>query len=108
MVPHAAARWMWFPDAPACTIWSRNRQGDGDGDGIDWSGEGALLARPHGAVAWKPIDESACRFLDACASELTVAQAMEAALEVDAQVNLVILISNLLEAGAISRLIHQP
>jgi len=108
LVPHAAARWRWFADAPIYTIWSRNRDGDGDGYGIEWSGEGALLTRPHGAVAWRPLDQSACRFLDACARGLTVAQAMEAALETDAEVNLVILISNLLEAGAISRLIQQP
>ena len=108
LVLHPSARWRWFPEMPIYTIWSRNREDDADGSDIKWRGEGALLARPHGAVVWRLISESASRFLDACAAGLTVMQAMEAALEVDADVDLVNLISNLVEAGAFSRLIQTP
>jgi hypothetical protein len=105
MTPHPAARWKWFADAPIYTIWSRNREDRVDERDIEWIAEGALLTRPHGAVTWTRLDESGVRFLDACAQGATVTQAMEAALEADAEVDLVTLISNLLDAGAISRLI---
>jgi len=106
--PHRATRWAWFADTPIYSIWSRNRDGDGDGSAIEWAGEGALLTRPDGVVMWRPLDEAGGRFLDACARELTVQRAMEAALEVDAEADLVALISNLIEAGAISRIIQGP
>ena len=107
LLAHRAARWAFF-DAPIYSIWSRNREGDGDGSAIEWSSEGALLTRPHGAVVWQPLDESGFRFLDACDRGATVAQAMDAALEVDPDADLVALISNLLHAGAIARLIKGP
>jgi hypothetical protein len=108
MEVHPAARWAWFADAPIYTIWQRNREGDGDGSDIVWRAEGALLTRPTAAVGWTRLDEASCRFLDACAHGRTVMQAMEAALEVDAQTDLIALISNLLEAGAIARLSRIP
>ena len=107
LLPHRAARWAFF-DAPIYTIWSRNREGDGDGAAIEWTSEGALLARPHGAVVWRRLDESGFRFLDACDRGATIGQAMDAALEVDREADLVALISNLLHAGAIARLIQGP
>ena len=102
--PHPAARWAWFDGAPIYTIWRRNREQDSDASGIDWHGEGALITRPTGAVQWTELEESACHFLNACGLGLTVLQAMEAALEVDPDVDLRALVSRLIEAGAFSAL----
>ncbi len=102
--PHAATRWAWFANAPIYTIWSRNRSDDTvDGD-IDWHAEGALLTRPQDAVQWRAIDEAGCAFLDTCTSGGSVADAAQAALEVQSDADLGRLISVLLEAGAFSRL----
>ena len=102
--PHPAARWTWFDDAPIYTIWRRNREQDADESEFDWCGEGALVTRPMGAVQWTRIDESACRFLNACGLGLTVLQAMDAALEVDPGVDLSVLVPTLIAAGAFSGL----
>jgi hypothetical protein len=100
--PHPAARWAWFDATPAFTIWSRNRS-DGAANGeIDWRGEGALLTRPAGAVQWLAIDAAACRFLAACAQGAPLSRALEAALEADANANLVRLVNGLLDAGALA------
>lgn len=101
---HPSARWAWFAEAPVYTIWSRNRAVEYDESPIAWHGEGTLVTRPVGAVQWMAIEESACRFLDACREGLTVLQAMEAALEADPQVDLGALVSRLIEAGAFSQL----
>ena len=102
--PHPAARWAWFPEAPIFTIWSRNRE-DGEFDGeIDWRGEGALLVRPHSSVRWQAIDAAAVAFLDACRRGQTVADAFDAALQVDGGANLAQLAATLIEAGAFGRL----
>ncbi|MDH5343633.1 MAG: DNA-binding domain-containing protein [Betaproteobacteria bacterium] len=101
---HSAARWAWFDDAPAYTIWSRNRSDQNfDGD-IDWHGEGALLTRPHDAVQWVGLDRAGCAFLDSCAAGGTVADAAKTALGFDPHADLAQLISVLLQAGAFSRL----
>jgi hypothetical protein len=102
--PHPAARWAWFGDAPIYTIWRRNREQDADESEIAWHGEGALLTRPAGSVQWIALEESACRFLNACGLGLTVLQAMEAALEVDPHVDPAAMVSSLIRAGAFSRL----
>ncbi|MBY0270036.1 MAG: DNA-binding domain-containing protein [Burkholderiales bacterium] len=102
--PHAATRWAWFADAPIYTIWSRNRSDDAvDGD-IDWRGEGALLTRPQDSVQWRALDHAGCVFLDNCAAGGTLADAAQAALEVEPDADLGRLMANLLEAGAFSRL----
>lgn len=102
--PHAAARWAWFDDAPVYTIWSRNRSDDAvDGD-IDWQPEGALLTRPQDAVRWCALDRAGCAFLDACAAGASLAAATQAALEADAGADLGRLMTELLTAGAFSRL----
>ncbi len=108
LVPHAAARWAWFPDAPAYTIWRRNREERDDDSEIAWIGEGALLARPVDVVRWSALDAAGCRFLDACAQELPLARALDAALEIDANANLVRLVTTLLDAGAFGRLTCFP
>ncbi len=104
--PHPAARWAWFAEVPVYTIWQRNREEVPAEGEIDWKGEGALLARPGDAVRWTAIDAADCRFLDACARGLPVAQALDAALEADANANLVRLVTRLIDAGAFAGLAH--
>jgi hypothetical protein len=105
LVPHPAARWAWFDDQPIYTLWQRNREG-GDTDSgaeLGWTGEGALLTRPVGAVTWVPLDAAGCAFLDACAAGLPLAQAASAALARQANTDLAQLMSTLLQAGAFCR-----
>ncbi len=102
--PHAAARWAWCADAPAYTIWSRNRSDVQDDHEIDWRAEGALLTRPRDAVAWCALDRAGCAFLDSCAAGSTVAEAAQAALDADDAADLSRLIATLLDAGAFSRI----
>jgi hypothetical protein len=99
---HPATRWAWFADAPIYTIWSRNRNGEALDDTLDWHPEGALLVRPRDAVAWIALDAAGCAFLDACAAGATLAEAAQAALDVQGNVDLERLMSNLLAAGAFS------
>ena len=102
--PHAAARWMWFDDAPIFTIWSRNRTDDTSDTDIDWKAEGALLVRPHDVVEWIALDAAGCAFLDACAAGGTLAEATEAALAAQGDADLAQLMSTLLKAGAFGRI----
>lgn len=102
--PHAAARWAWCAEAPAYTIWSRNRSDEHDDTEIDWHGEGALLTRPRDVVMWCALDRAGCSFLDACAAGGTVAEAAQAALDIDRKADLSRLIVTLLDAGAFSRI----
>ncbi len=101
---HPAARWAWFGHAPIRTIWQCNREDGGEAGEIAWVGEGALLTRPGDAVRWTGIDAAGCRFLDACARGLPMAEAIDAALDADPEVNLVRLVATLFEAGAVARL----
>jgi hypothetical protein len=101
---HPAARWAWFPDAPIYTIWSRNRDEAGSGDEFDWRGEGALLTRPDGTVRWIALDAAGIGFLEACAQGRSIAQASDAALQACGGIDLVVLLTTLLQAGAFSRL----
>lgn len=88
LVLHPACRWRWCDDAPAYTLWSTQRDGDGTGAAaIDWRAEGALLTRPVDAVMTTRIDLAGCRFLDACTSGATIAQAAQAALEIDVEID---------------------
>lgn len=105
--PHAAARWMWCSEAPAYTIWSRNRSDVQDDTEIEWHAEGALLTRPRDAVMWRPLDRAGCAFLDACAAGGTVANAVQSALDLDPAADLSRLMAMLLEAGAFSRVHEQ-
>ncbi|MBE0623109.1 MAG: putative DNA-binding domain-containing protein [Burkholderiales bacterium] len=102
--PHAAARWAWFDDQPIYTIWQRNRAASQDESEIEWQGEGALLARPRGAVLWAPLDAAGCAFLDACAAGLPLAAASAAALEARDDADLARLMKTLLENGAFARM----
>lgn len=111
LVPHAAARWAWFAEAPVFSIWSRNRTGnvtDGEIWEPQWKAEGALLTRAHGAVEWFGLDIAGCAFLDACASGDTLAQAAGAALAAQANTDLRQLMATLLQAGAFNRMSSTP
>ncbi len=105
LLPHPAARRAWFADAPIRTIWQRNREaGGGEGD-IEWKSEGALLTRPHGAVRATAIDAAQSRFLAVCSRGDTIGRALDAALEAEANANLVRLVSGLVEVGAFTLLV---
>ena len=105
---HPAARWAWFDDQPIYTLWRRNRESEPEpeperedsGDALVWTGEGALLTRPAGAVTWTELDAAGCAFLDACAAGFPLAQAASAALARQASTDLAQLMARLLEAGA--------
>ena len=106
--PHPAARWMWFPDAPIYTIWSRNRNDEALDDNLDWRPEGALLTRPRDTVEWIALDAAGCAFLDACAAGRTLAAAADAVLEVQGNADLTRLMSRLLAAGTFSGMNFHP
>jgi hypothetical protein len=102
--PHAAARWAWFADQPIYSIWQRNRDAQNDEREIDWHGEGALIARPRGAVQWVQLDAAGCAFLDACAAGRPLSAAADAAFAVQEDADLARLMKSLLEAGAFGRM----
>ncbi len=99
--PHASARWSWFEAQPTFSIWQGNREAAGcEEQAIDWQGQGALLLRPHDAVAWCELEQAGCVFLDACANGAMLAEAAAAAQATQAGVDLVALLARLLAAGA--------
>ena len=102
--PHPAARWAWFEDQPIYTLWQRNRdagaQDTDSDDALVWTGEGALLTRPAGNVAWTALDAAGCAFLDACAAGRPLADAAGEALARQAGCDLARLMAVLLGAGA--------
>jgi|GEM_PF-123769 len=79
LAPHPAARWHWFEQLPAYTIWQRNRATACDAAAIDWRGEGALLTRPAGAVQWRPLSPAGAALLDASAAGAPLGDALAAA-----------------------------
>lgn len=103
--PHPAARWAWFDGQPVFTLWQRNRRSAesiDSGDALDWTGEGALLTRPGGTVAWTALEAGGCAFLDACAAGRPLALAAHEALARQADCDLARLMAALLQAGAFS------
>lgn len=100
--PVASARWAWFDDAPAWSIWSLSRAGGDDLSHVDWRGEGALVLRPRDEVVWTPLDAAGCAFLDACASGRPLEAAAASALARDPAADLSMIMSRLLEAGALA------
>lgn len=101
IAPHPAARWRWFAQQPIYSIWSRNRGEGGDLGDLDWRGEGALLTRPQGGVAWRQASAADCAFLDACDGGAALADAAAAALQVQPDADLARLLAGLLSAGAL-------
>lgn len=100
LVPHPAARWTWCADHPARTIWSRSRSQAQEDEELAWQGEGALLTRPAGAVAWQPLPRAGHAFLQACSQGLPLGTAAAQALEVQPDADLAALMAALLQAGA--------
>jgi len=107
LTPHPAARWAWFDDQPIYTLWQRNRgcgaegvECSESGEELVWTGEGALLTRPAGAVTWTALDAGGCAFLDACAAGRPLAEAADAALARQPASDLARLMASLLDAGA--------
>ncbi|MCE3272590.1 MAG: hypothetical protein K0S57_2987 [Ramlibacter sp.] len=103
LCPHPAARWAWFDAAPVASIWSRNRDDhDAEAD-YAWQGEGLLLTRVEGAVAWQVLPRAGCALLDACAARLPLGEAAEQALQQQPGADLAAVLRQLLLAGAFSR-----
>ena len=103
--PHPAARWLWSPQHPAFTLWQRHRAGLAIDAPLDWHGEGALLARPDGAlgaVRWWPLPHAGCVLLDHCAAGAPLGAAAGAALAADPAAPLPATVALLLRAGAFS------
>lgn len=100
--PHPATRWYGSDEHPIFSIWQHNRsQPDAAMAELDWQGQAALITRPHDAVRSCPLPLAGCAFLDACAQGGNLAEAVSAALTIDAQVPLQNLMATLLEAGAL-------
>jgi hypothetical protein len=103
LLPHPAARWAWFAEAPVYSIWRVNRARETTGGDLPWHGEGALLTRRADVVEWMEIGQAACRFLDACAAGRSVALAIDAALDAHADTDPARMVAALLQAGAVTR-----
>ena len=100
--PQAAARWVWFPDQPAYTIWRVNREQAPMPGELAWTGEGAMLVRVDGVVRWQALDAGACVFLDACARGVPLEDAVTCVLDVCPGTDVGPMLSGLLSAGTFS------
>ena len=99
--PHPAARWAWCDEHPAYALWQRHREGLHPDEALEWTGDGALLTRPHAEVVWHPLSRAGVVFLDACAQGCTLEAAATSALNAEPTADFAALISTLLEAGAL-------
>jgi hypothetical protein len=97
--PRAAARWIWFADQPAYSIWRFNREQLDMPDDLAWIGEGALLTRTSGAVEWRALSAGGCAFLDACVAGLPLDQAAVQALEAEPELEFMDMLTGLITAG---------
>jgi hypothetical protein len=102
LCPHPAARWAWCDAHPAYALWQHHRAGLALPNALDWSGDGALLTRPHAEVTWRPLHRAGVAFLDACTRGLPLEAAATCALETDPGTNFAALIGSLLDAGALT------
>jgi hypothetical protein len=98
----SAARWIWFDQQPAYTIWRINRELLDMPDDLDWLSEGALLTRKKGRVCWQAASAADLAFLDACAAGLSLGLAAEKAIEVQPDVDPSELITRLVMAHTFS------
>ncbi|WP_397449292.1 putative DNA-binding domain-containing protein [Pseudomonas sp. NA-150] len=97
--PRPAARWVWFVDQPVYSIWSINREQRQMPEDLNWVGEGALLVRSTGQVEWQPLGAGGCAFLDACAAGLPLDHAAHHALEAEAELDFMALLTTLIQSG---------
>ena len=84
LAPHPAARWQWFDQAPALSLWRAHQTDDevqrnAALEALEWHAEGVLITRPLGQVLVAPADRAACAFLDACAEQAPLPNALAAA-----------------------------
>lgn len=107
LVPHPAARWAWFEDTPAPTIWAREHAPGGDRTEIAWRSEGILLTRPRDAVGHGFVGKAGCAFLDACAAGARIDEAAADALAAEPDADLSALMAQFLAAGAFTLLIQE-
>ena len=102
--PHPAARWWWSAHWPVYTLWASNRD-DQDFfqpvDSMDWQPQGALLTRPDAAVQSCACTRAGCALLDACAQNLPLLEACQAACNTDPTVDLPALLQQLAGQGAL-------
>lgn len=94
----ATARWKWFPDQPAYTLWRCNRELIDVPAELDWIGEGVLISRSTAVVAWHPLSMGECAFLDACAAHLPLEEAAECATQAEPDLDLMNMLSRLVAA----------
>lgn len=102
--PHPATRWAWHADQPVYAIWCANREDRSLDENLPWIGDGALLSRAghDGAVRWQAAGPGLCAFLDACASDQPLADAAQAALRVQPELDLTHLLADLITVGALT------
>ncbi len=100
-VPHPAARWHWSDHHPVASLWIGARQGKTQSENLPWQPEGLLLTRMAGEVRWSPLSRAEATFMQACAAQHNLTEAMGAAMASDPDVNLSHLISHLLTQGAL-------
>ncbi|HEY9208615.1 putative DNA-binding domain-containing protein [Acidovorax sp.] len=101
LLPHPAARWAWCVEHPAYALWQSHREGLLPTEPLEWTGDGALLTRPHAEVVWHSLSRAGVTFLDACAQGLTLEAAATRALETDPAADFAALMGTLLDAGAL-------
>jgi hypothetical protein len=99
---HPSARWQWFAEFPAHSLWRLNRDAADEAaiEAVEWTGEGVLLVRPHGGVNSMAIGPGACSFLDACREGRPLSDAATAACRAEPSIDLSLLMKTLIEAGA--------
>ena len=101
---HPAARWAWSDTHPAYALWQNHRNGAIaiTHEDVPWVGDGGLLTRPHDAVTWQAISPAGMAFLDAASSGMALEAAATAAITAEPAVDFAALITQLLNAGALS------
>jgi len=101
LLPHPAARWAWCDEHPAYALWQSHREGLHANEALEWTGDGALLTRPHAEVVWHPLSRAGVAVLDACGEGHTLEAAATSALDVEPTADFAALICTLLDAGAL-------
>lgn len=104
LCPHPATRWAWHPDQPIYALWRANREQVHLDPDLPWVGDGALLTRAahDGVVRWQAAGPGLCAFLDACAANRALAEAAQAALHAQPDLDLARLLADLIAAGALT------
>lgn len=102
LAPHPAARVAWFEALAIPSLWLALRPPAAPPEPLELEArpEGLLLGRPHGAVETLLLHRPALVLVEACAAGARLGEAAEAALAVDAQCDLPVLLARLVETGA--------